>query len=90
MLIIRTPGEGSHVTEHGMVNVSYSKYLSGMPVAKTPMPCLKTDGKEPDQPDYRKDTKKTTQCVLYSSIDMCWSFAETLLRLYWLMTLLKV
>jgi len=71
MLMLRTPGGGSNGTGHGMENVSYSKYPSGMPVAKTHVPCLKTDGKGPDQPEYLKNSEKTTHGVGNSSIDTC-------------------
>ena len=75
--MLRTPGGGSHGTGHGMENVSYSNYPSGMPVAKTHVPCLKTDGKGPDQPEYLRNSKKTTHCVGNSSIDTCMSSAGT-------------
>jgi len=39
-----------------------------MPVARTHGSGLKTDEKGPDQPEYLKDSQKTSHCVSNSSI----------------------
>ena len=61
--MLQTPGMHFHLTENGMECVSYSIYPSNILLAKTHGPCLKADGKRPDQPDYLKDSKTTAYCL---------------------------
>ena len=66
-----------HGTVHGVGNVSYPKYPSGMPDAVVDVPNKMTEGKGPDQPEYRRDSTRS----IGNNIGTCMSSAEILHRM---------
>ena len=66
-----------HSTVHGVGNVSYPKYPSGMPDAVIDVPNKMTEGKGPDQPEYWRNSTRS----IGNNIGTCMSSAEILHRM---------